>query len=299
MPKVKKMVCHDCNNIFNRKPKNGPNQVCWKCQSTRVTLVTDKAPPVEVSTIPQAPDPSGLRMPKPSPSTGGGGITPELLRQQRDRLKAVVHEPVVLPGAANTPIARGVRALAHAVKNPIVENVEYEFIWRPRGGRNDLYAYLQKNRVDLSGPLGNIARGLMNPGHANFNDIYRNNSFDLPIRKGPRNANVLQGITYFEYGWKTRLGNENWSGYNNGRRSPYSRQDNDDCNAFLRNVRQGQIFSERLVIAETGEIFYTPDHYTTFFRYHPGTRAWYQYQSAGGSAGPAWDESFYDEPYGS
>jgi hypothetical protein len=299
MARTKKMVCHDCNNIFNRKPSNGDRQVCWKCKSTRVTLVTSNSAPPE-PTIPQAPDPSGLTMPVFSGTSGGGAITPEMLLLQKSKLKHVTEEPVVLPGAKNSPIPYGVRVLAHAVKNAFIPKADLEVIWRERGSRTDRYAYLELTQRSVSGPLASIAKGLMNPEHGNFNDEYGNRGFELPTRKGPRNVSVLQGITYYEYGWKTTIDtvSSRWSYYDNGARKAHGVQGNRDINDFVRNVRGGRVFCERLIIAETGEVFYSPDHYTTFFRYHPGTRAWYQYTSAGGSSGPTWDESFYDEPYG-
>ncbi len=296
MSRQKKMVCHDCGTIFNRKPQNRDKQVCWNCRSLRVTLVTDNAPPPG---IPKAPDPGGLKLPRSS--GGGGSITPQMLQQQRDRLKAVVRPPVQLPGSANSPIPRGVRILASQVRNPVLNaaGIELEFPWRARGARQDAYAYLVFPQLDLGHPLRAISSGSMNPDHSNFNERYRNLSADLPTRKGPRSAGVLQGIGYFEYGWKRPIqANAQWHCYRDGRRVAYTQLENRDINAFARNLRQGKLFSERMVIAETGEVFYTPDHYGTFFRYHPGTMQWYPYRSAGGAGGPIWDESFYEPPGG-
>jgi hypothetical protein len=301
MPRQKKMICHDCGTVFNRKPQNGDKQICWNCKSMRVTLVTDDAPPLPTVSIPVAPDPSGLRMPQVGPRIGGGGITPEMLLKQRGLLKKVVRPPVVLPGAVNSPIPRGVRMLAYQVRNPIIRGtgIDLELIWRPRGGTSDWYAYLVLPSVDLSPQLNAIARGLINPEHDNFNSRYNNLSTDLPIRKGPRAAPIFQGIRYFEYGWKRNVDpNAKWHSIRNGIKSPYSVADNKDANAFLRNLRQSKVFTERLIIAETGEIFYTPDHYGSFFRYNPGTMDWYGYRSEGGNHGPEWDESFYEEPTG-
>ncbi|HEY4358075.1 MAG TPA: hypothetical protein VGN16_20170 [Acidobacteriaceae bacterium] len=305
MPRQKKMICHDCGTIFNRKPQNGDKQICWNCKSLRVTLVTDGAPPTPPTpttpTIPLAPDSSGLKMPAFKPNVGGGGITPEMLLKQRGQLKKVVRPPVVLPGPVNSPIPKGVRVLAYEVKNPVIRanGIELELIWRPRGVNSDWYAYLVLPSVDLSPQLRAIASGATNPEHSNFNSRYNNLSYDLPTRKGPRAPAIFQGIRYFEYGWKRLVApNAQWYAYRNGVRSPYSKRDNQDANAFLRNLRQSKLFTERLVIAETGEIFYTPDHYGSFYRYHPGTMDWYKYRSAGGATGPTWDESFYEEPTG-
>jgi len=300
MARQKKMVCHDCGTVFNRKPQNGDKQVCWNCKSMRVTLVTDTAPPPTTPTIPQAPDPSGLKLPQARPGLGGG-ITAEMLQMQRGLLKKVVRPPVVLPGPKDSAIARGVRMLAYQVRNPVVRGpgIELECIWRERGSAIDRYAYLTLPSVDLSYELGAIARGMINPEHSNFNSGYGNLSAALPTRKGPRNALIFQGISYYEYGWKRTIApTAKWHGYYNGVKTAYSNQENGDVNAFLRNLRQGKVFCERLVIAETGEVFYTPDHYGSFFRYHPGTMEWYSYRSAGGGAGPQWDESFYEAPMG-
>jgi hypothetical protein len=140
----------------------------------------------------------------------------------------------------------------------------------------------------------------MNPEHSNFNSRYNNFSAALPIRKGPREVRFFQGLRYFEYGWKSAVApNSKWTSINNlGTRTPYSNSDNGDVNAFVRNLRQGQLFCQRIIIAETGEIFYTPDHYGSFFRYNPGTMDWYRYRSDGGTGGPTWDESFYEGPTG-
>ena len=298
MPRPKKLICHDCGTIFNRKPANGDKQVCWNCRSMSVTLVTDTVTPPPA--VPQAPDPSGLKMPVITPRTSGGAITPELLLRQRALLKKVVRPPVVLPGATRSVIAKGVRVLAHQVRNPIIRSneVEAELVWKERGSTFDSYAYLPLAPVDLARQLNDIASGKISADHTNANTEYRNYSRHLPTRKGPREADIFRGIKYFEYGWKRVISsNSAWYSYNNNVRSAYSRQSNQNVNAFVRNLRQGRIFSERLIIAETGEIFYTPDHYGTFFRYHPGTMDWYRYRSAG-STGPTWDESFYEEPTG-
>lgn len=315
MARTKKMSCHDCGTIFNRKPQNGNNQICWNCSSLRVTLVTDKAPPPTGAkpslptpslqqgsgVIPKAPSAAGLKMPVFDPKKVGGAITAELLQQAKNKLKKVVYPPVQLPGVKNSPIPRGVRLLAHAVKNDVVTapGIEMELIWRERGSTVDRHAFMTVPSVDVSWALGNIARGVMDDGHYNYNSHYQNRSADLPTRQGPREVNVLRGIDYFEYGWKRFVTpHNNWYDWRNFRKVPYSRADCDAINGYLRNVKQGKIFSERLVIAVTGEVFYTPDHYYSFFRYHPGTRTWYRYRSAGGAAGPQWDESFYDERYG-
>lgn len=320
MARGKKMSCHDCGKIFNRKPQNGSNQVCWNCGSKRVTLVTDKSPPPEGHK--QGPG-DGARPPIPGGGAakvtvpdikigigkGGGlgghgvaqGITAAMLQQAKGKLKKVVFPPVELPGVKNSLIPRGVRLLAYAVKNDVVTapGIEMELIWRERGSTVDRHAFMTVPTSDVSWALGNISRGIMDSSHANYNSTYRNRSADLPIRQGPRVVNLLKGIDYFEYGWKRFVNpHTNWYDWRNRRKVFYSKDDCAAINSYLRNVKQGKIFSERLVIAETGEIFYTPDHYYSFFRYHPGTRAWYRYSSAGGSAGPKWDESFYDEKYG-
>lgn len=299
MPRQKKMICHDCGTVFNRKPQNGDKQICWNCTSMKVTLVTDvTAPP---PSIPDAPDAKGLKMPKAAPHAGSGGITADMLQKQRGLLKKVERPKITLPGLPNSPIPRGVRTLAHLVKNPILRatGIELELIWRTRGSNADRYAYLPQSQVDLTAALRNIASGYMNPQHGNFNSTYRNLSTDLPIRKGPRAAPIFEGISYFEYGWKTPVHPAaKWSAYKNGVKSSYTAAENNDVNAFLRNLRQSQLFCERLIVAETGEIFYTPDHYGTFFRYHPGSMLWYSYKSEGGASGPQWDESFYEEPTG-
>lgn len=307
MARTKKMICHDCGTIFNRKPQNGVNQICWNCQSTSVALVTDKgAPPPnkpggapQPPGIPQAPSAAGLKMPAFTGKPGGGAITPEMLLKAKGQLKKVVRPPIVLPGGAVTPIPKGVRMLAHLIKNPIVSapGMELGAIWKPRGSRDEFHAYTPVTTIDVSAPLRNIAMGIPDPDHAHANSSYMNRSLHLPTRKGPRGPLPMQGISYFEYGWKRPIhGGALWYGYQNGGRYAYSPEDNQAVQSFLRNLRQGKIFSERLVIAETGEVFYTPDHYATFYRYHPGTMAWYQYRSASGAAGPIWDESFYDEP---
>ncbi len=296
--KTRKMVCHNCSTIFNRKPQNKDKQKCWKCGSERCTLVTSTEVPPPEPVIPIAPDPSGLKMPVAS-SGGGGAITPQMLLDQKSKLKSVPVTPVQLPGLKNSPIPQGVRLLAFQVRNSTVQTVEYEVVWRQRGSSDNRYAYCTKINRDLKFILTYIAEGRINPDHANFNDDYMNNGAELPIRKGPRDASVFTGIDYYEYGWKTPLGpGSKWFGYSNGLKSFYSNSDNAAVDSYIRNVKGGQIFSERLIFSETGEIFYTSDHYCSFFRYHPGTDAWYSYRSSGGSAGPDWDESFYEPATG-
>ncbi len=301
MPKPK-LVCHDCNAIFNRR--NNRNQVrttCVECNSSRITPVTTTKPPpshTQQGNIPAPPDPSGLPPPRPTPQLRGGAITPELLVQARKRLTKVVRPPVVLPGPSVTAIARGIRVLAHEVKNTVVGDVYVRDMWRRPGEQRAGYIYTRFVARDVGDRLREIASGVANSYHQNYNDEYRNRGAELPLDKGNRTT-FLSNITYYEYGWKTRLPyNARWVRRNGRLLEALSQQENNAVNSVIQRNRGGETFSERLIIAETGEVFYTPDHYENFYRYHPGTRAWYWYRSAGGHGGPLWDESFYDERYG-
>ena len=278
MPKPKS-VCHDCNTIFNRR--NNRNQVrttCIQCNSSRITPVTTTGQP------PPKTQPVNIPIPQPR----GGAVTPELLIQARMQLKKVIRPPIVLPGLA-----------MYEVKNTVVGDVYVRDMWRRPWERQAGYIYTWFAARDVGVPLQKIASGLANSCHRNYNEEYRNLGAELPLNKGNRTT-FLTNIAYYEYGWKTRLpGNACWFRPNGSLMQPLTPHENSLVNAYIHRFKGGETFSERLIIAETGEVFYTPDHYENFYRYHPMTRAWYWYRSRRGRrATPLWDESFYDERYG-
>lgn len=322
MARVKKMVCHDCRNIFNRKPANGDRQVCWSCQSTRVTSLNDPVVPP-----PNAPAAAGMAarpsIPKPPPMpaaaaaparppVAGGGLTAEMLKAGRAALKTVVPVPKPLPGPAVSNIPLGVRMLVNDVKAPIIYTnndplktgvvnmgvIEFQFIWRDAGNKKK-FAYAMLPAIDLRAQLRNIAAGSINPIHDNFNSMFENRDRDLPQWRKVSAATPKIKVDYREYGWRRNmLPATQWAYYDNGQRKLYDPAMNTIVNDYLSKNFGGQVFCERLVIAETGEIFYTADHYASFFRYHPGTMQWHLYRSAAWDSDPAWDESYYAERRG-
>jgi hypothetical protein len=163
------------------------------------------------------------------------------------------------------------------------------------------YFYTEPSMVDLSGPLRAIARGAVNPDHDNFNTDYRNFGKELPsgLHKTYNRRHPFKGsrVYYLEYGWKrTIAGGTIWYQPNMG--GVFVRVGRDAQRALdgYWRVRGYQINVDRLIIAETGEIVYTPDHYASFFRYSMSSRSWHWYQSAEklNGLGAEWDDSFYE-----
>lgn len=311
-----KLVCLDCNAIFNRR--NNRNQVrtqCINCGSANIAAVTGGSAGVTppsgsgtatqggggsgASAIPTAPPLPPARPGASPPPSAGGGITPQALAEARRGLRRMVRPPVVLPGAAHSPIPRGVRVLAHGVRNTEVGWVTVCTEWSAtRNGPRELI-YARVNR-DLAPQLAGIAAGIVNPGHANANTRHGNAEAHMPTRRGNRRVR-LPVVRYYEYGWRTLMHpGTQWQRQDaNGMLRNIPARENSSINFVVQRFRGGETFSERLLIAETGEVFYTPDHYETFYRYHPGTQQWYRYEFQGSWAtGPGWDESFYDDRYG-
>lgn len=292
MPNKPKVVCHDCDTIQNKRTnRNKVRTACYNCGSKRITGLTDKKPP---STIPEAPPLTGFTMPR-LPTSSGGAITPQMLIRARQNLRPVTRPRVALPGGRNSAIARGVRVVAHLASNPRVGDVQLEFRWAFRRNEARKYIYTPLRNHSIQRELGLIAQGLVNPNHGNFNTEYYNMGSELPLRRGNFTRN-LGSLTYFEYGWMTKLrSTAKW--YLDGNRVGSS--DEQAINRFIQQKLGGKLNCERIIIAESGELFYTPNHYYSFKRYLPKVYEWFWYESAGGSSGPQWDESIYDEPYGS
>ena len=311
MPAKPKILCLDCDTIFNRKP-GVELQTCWSCKSThteRLSKSGDRvAPPVLPPVLPL---PSGPKIPLPpglppvfkpgggGGGGGGGGLTPQMLLQGKAALKRVVKPRIVLPGAENTLIPRGIRLVAHTVKAPLVHGARFSARSNMRDYPGDFFTAAQTS-IDLSWQLNAIAQGLVNPDHDNFNTDYRNLGGHLPsgLFKTYNRRHPFEGqrIYYLEYGWmRTLRANTAWYQQKvDGSFVAVSLAAQKALNGYW-GARGYQINVDRLIIAETGEIVYTPDHYSTFYRYSQQFMAWYGYESAEklNGKGAEWDESFY------
>ena len=158
-----------------------------------------------------------------------------------------------------------------------------------------MYYLPAKPNHSVAFELSAIAKGWSNNSHDNFNTQYRNRGGEMPSRNNPFDR--VRAV-YYEYGWLTTIPKGNWKSWMraDGRRAPRSVQDR--LGGFL-ETDGGKMNTERLIFSATGEIFYTPDHYLTFWRYSPKFMLWSLYESPESRYGadePEWDASFYYDP---
>lgn len=291
MPRArpKQRVCLDCNTLFKGRPKTP----CPSCGTTHNELVlgTQISGPEEpddgVDDIPVAP--TAPPMPnRVAPVTAGGGITPAMLLQGRAALKKTppkARKP--LPGEPNSAIPRGVRVIANEIEGSCVEHVVFR---RPCPGAQGLFSLPPIPLYNLRNLLNNIASGRENPGHGNFNSIYQNRGGELPWRSNPLQQ---QGIRYYEYGWAELVPQNLWKSWlgPDGRAAPKPQVDR--LSGFLA-TDGGRLNTPRLIFSESGEVFFTPDHYLVFFRYSPLLKLWTKYLSPSFRYGSdEWDASVY------
>ncbi len=301
-----KALCLDCDTIFNRKG-NSEEQTCWNCGSTNYERLSRSgkrlSPPTGGTTSPPV-TPGIPKPPAPPPLfktktiVGGGAITPEMLLNAKAGLKKVVRQNPPLPGPKDSAIPRGIRVLANMVKSTLILGAR----WGIRSTMNEYpgYFFTEPQIIDLKGPLHSIAKGSVNPDHGNFNTDFHNMGRELPsgLFKTYNRRHPFRGskIYYLEYGWKrTIVTTKPW--YQEARTGAFVQVPKATQRALegWMRVRGNQINSDRLILAETGEVIYTPDHYITFYRYSMSFLSWYRYESAEKlhGKGAEWDESFY------
>lgn len=301
-PRNKLYVCTACRVPFKAKAV----VPCPNCGSAKVERALGKlddspeepASPVVVATpaAPAIPKPPGAPPLPPAAASkpakpGGGAITPEML--QGVTLKKVVRQAKPLPGPVGSPIPLGVRVLANAVRNPRLPAVR---LGRPFPKTGPMYYLPTVPNKSLEHELRAIASGSVNPAHGHFNTQYYNNSRELPTRNNPFD---LIRAKYYEYGWLTPVPASLHFDWRTAGGAPAPAHVRNTLGNFL-TADGGKVNLERIIIAETGEIFYTPDHYLTFFRYSPVMAEWREYlapEKRYGTAEPEWDASiYYDAP---
>jgi hypothetical protein len=302
MPKSHKRarVCLDCNALF----KSLARDPCPKCGSQTTERVTgskesEPGPPpsasaptmVTAGAIPAAP-PLPAAGPRHVPVKGGGAITGSALLAAKSKLKKV--PALQVPGKARLAslVPWGVRVLLNNLAATHFTRVDArlgrEF---PRNG--PLY-YLPSFVLDLKPILRYIAEGNhSNADHAHFNMSYGNDGGwgPLPFRSNPLAA---QSVRYFEYGWAQSVSQSLWASWRTQTGHPAAADVNNRLAGFLR-TDGGKLNVTRLVVAETGEVFFTPDHYLTFLRYSFGLKQWTPYMSKDFRTGEDadWDASAY------
>jgi hypothetical protein len=302
-----KFVCNDCNTVFNRKP-NVQQQTCWNCGSTNTQPAAKKdtesqgAEPKVVAatpTIPTPPVPPKFNAPKVVAK--GVGITPDVLAAQRKKLKSYKRPPVTIPGPKASDIPRGIRAIAATVKATTIMNVRLGVLSKMKEFPG--FFYQAPAIEDVSRELGYIAEGKVNRAHANFNTEYRNLGMELPTGlkfRGPRHPLEGEETYYIEYGWQQMINpGANWYEQGTGGFTQVSKACQKALEGYWK-ARGSTVNVHRLIVAETGEVFYTADHYLSFFRYSHRFLAWYAYTSDEKyrGRGAEWDESFYNDPEG-
>lgn len=300
-PRTKLFVCTDCRVPFRAKSAL-PCPNCGSARTERALGKLDTTPdepeavPVPAPAlnakaptppvIPQAPEPPAVKAHAAQP-LNRGGITPEMLKGVT--LNRVVRQAKPLPGPAISPIPLGVRVLANSVRNPRVARVR---LGRPFPKNGPMYYLPDSLNKSLETELRAIASGAVNPAHGHFNTQYYNNSRDLPTRNNPFDRVRAK---YYEYGWLTTVPVGLQKKWYTALGQPAPQHVSNTLGNFIAQDG-GKVNLERLLFAETGEIFYTPDHYLTFFRYSPLLMEWTQYlapEKRYGTSEPDWDASIY------
>jgi hypothetical protein len=301
-PRNKLFVCTDCRVPFRAKSAL-PCPNCGSAKTERALGKFDTSPdepdtepppaqsgtPASPPVVPKAPPlpPMTLQPPAKPVKPGGGAITPEML--QGVKLKKVVKQAKPLPGPAVSPIPLGVRVLANSVRNPRLGRVR---LGRPFPKHGPMYYLPDALNKSLENELRAIASGSVNPAHGHFNTQYYNNSRELPTRNNPFERIKAK---YYEYGWLTPVPPNMRKDWRTAAGTPAPQHVRDTLGNFVAQDG-GRVNLERLLFAETGEIFYTPDHYLTFFRYSPLLMEWTEYlapEKRYGTSEPDWDASIY------
>ena len=304
------MVCLDCNRIFNRK-RGGRLQDCPDCRSVNTqragSTVVSEDPPTPATKQATGTPPRPPKMPLSTPgarATGGGAITAEMLQLQKTRLNKVVkiHKRPGGLSPSGSQTAWGIRVVACQVEGTLIHGARWCAQISTRSVNDTFYS--APIPVNLSLPLRKISEGAVNNTHGNFNTPYFNRSAHLPsgqqVKINRRGAEYLAGprIQYLEYGWGvTVAARSHWYKKRGAQWVGATDQEKREIEYYLgAPFRRYSLNCQRLVIAETGEVFYTPDHYETFYRYSPMSKNWHQYRSAevDSGRGARWDNSFYD-----
>lgn len=302
MPKSHKRarVCLECNALFKALARDP----CPKCGSQTTERVTgskesEAGPPpsisvpttVPTSTIPVAP-PLPAIGPKPVPVKAGGAITASALLAAKNNLKKVPARPV--PGKARlaSQVPWGVRVLLNNLAATHFTTVEAR-LGREFPKNGPMY-YLPVFIIDLKPILLYVAEGNhLNANHGHFNMSYGNDGGwgPLPFRPNPLAA---QSVRYFEYGWAQSVNRTLWASWRTQTGQLAGAAINNRLSGFLA-ADGGKLNVTRLVVAETGEVFFTPDHYRTFLRYSFGLKRWTPYMSMDFRTGEDadWDASAY------
>jgi hypothetical protein len=300
-PRNKLFVCTECRVPFRAKSAL-PCPNCGSAKTERALGKFDTSPeepdaapaPAPVTAtqtppqpvIPNAPVPPPLTL-KPAAKGAGGAITPEMLKAVK--LNKVVRQAKPLPGPQVSPIPLGVRVLANAVRNPRLPAVR---LGRPFPKNGPMYYLPTHTTRSLENELRAIASGKVNPAHGHFNTQYYNHSRELPTRNNPFDRIRAK---YYEYGWLTTVAPNQQKDWRTVSGAPAPVNVRNTLGNFVAQDG-GKVNLERLIFAETGEIFYTPDHYLTFFRYSPILMEWTEYvapEARYGTSEPDWDASIY------
>ena len=306
MPNPVGWVCKACQNTWKSRPNKSGKKQCPKCQSgdterlipssvlqVEVADVTITKTPVVVKSVIPDPPTTPLTLPASKAVAGKStAITPDVLLAAKAKLKPLppkVVAPVALPGIASgkSAITDGIRIIASKVQNGNVGTVRLKR-QGPSWDKSGRYYCLNYPNRNIAFAFKAIAEGKVNADHHNFNTRYWNAGSHLPSRStpfsGPRGS-----VAYFEYGWKTNPPHRNWC-LEDGKPAP-----KDIVNALDKFLdADGNFDIERVMIDQTGEVFYTPDHYYTFFRYHFGMSMWSPYFCHENFQGtPDWDVSVY------
>ncbi len=293
MPKnrPKARVCLGCKKVF----KGRPGSVCPGCGQVGSELVTGKKDSPADGPPPGPKPPVMPPAPNVNVTAGGGGVTADALKRAKLGLKQVGPQkfsppprpPKPLPGPTQSSIPLGVRVLLNSVGKSTISNVR---LARQCPGFRG-YFHLPPRAMNLATVFHNIASGLVNNSHANYNTSYLNRGGELPEASNPLNR---YRIDYFEYGWTDLIPGPDWKRWrnSNGADAPTAVQNR--LSGFLQ-ADNGRLNASRLIVSETGELFYTPDHYVTFFRYNRLIDEWTQYLSPWARYGSEhWDESVYE-----
>ncbi len=296
MPRPVGWACKTCQHTWKARASKSGKKQCPACKSDdtervippSVAQVDDEAEtpiPTAPTGVPQSP--VSTKMVAMSPA-----ITAESLLAAKSKLKpppVKIVPPTKLPGfaAGKSLINDAIRIIATKVQHGYVGDVVLKRKG-PSWDKSNRFYCLKYPARNVAFAFQCIASGQVNAAHGRFNSRYHNSGVELPTRSTPLNG-PRGSVAYFEYGWRTVPPHRNWR-LENGDLAPINITK--ALNQFL--DQDGNLDVERVIIDQTGEVFYTPDHYQKFYRYHFGLGTWFNYFCTENFVGtPDWDRSAY------
>jgi hypothetical protein len=209
--------------------------------------------------------------------TGARYANPKML-SARGENEAWDKATAKLPVRTDPAVADIVRCIANNVKIKSFPNVRLGFpLYFPYRKADEMVYLPGRYTIDLSLPLDEMAKGKCRPTeHARANTSWGNVNNDLPSKIGGMRVN------YLEFGWKFPVPASKFvsRGPKHApkqvllveKASGAAYDDMGDLNFVAKRVREEASVIDpglRFVVSDCGHLFFTHDHYRTFFLYDP------------------------------